>query len=120
MRVNGREINFLRTVSATIEVANMCKDGDIKNAESLFDGNYQDSQISAAKFIAVLSTGYEDNKAFREPGYKKNPITEQEVLSLTDEQFNELFSEAIKAYAGEKETIETEPVKKKNRRNNAK
>lgn len=120
MKVNGREIKFLRTVAATIEVANMCKDGDINNVESLFDGNYQDSQISAAKFMAVLSAGYEDNKAFSEPGYKKNPITEQEVLTLTDEQFNELFTEAVKAYAGEKQTIETEPVKKKSRGNNAK
>lgn len=111
MKVNGREIKFLRTVSATCDIADMCKDGDIKNADTLFDGKYQISQKTAAKFIAVLNKGYEDNKAFSDKGYEPNPISAEELLTLPEDIFNELFVESISAYTGDKPTVETEVVK---------
>lgn len=111
MEIHGREIKFLRTVEATIKIADMCKDGDIKNAETLFDGSYQTSQKTAADFMAVLSEGYEKNRAFNEQGYKARPLMADEVLSLTEDDFGTLFGEAVKAYNGEKPTIETEENK---------
>ena len=113
MEINGREVKFKRTVSATCKIAEMCKDGDIKNAGTLFDGNYQTSQKSAAKFMAVMSEGYEQNRKFREAGYEPRPLSEEEALNLEEDEFSELFAEAVKAYSGEKPTIETEPVKSK-------
>lgn len=112
MTVYGREIKFLRTVGATIKVADMCPDGEIENVDRLFEGNYQMSQKTAAKFMSVLSESYEDNKAYWEPGYKGTPLSEEEALALPGDVFNELFIEAVKAYTGEKPTVETEPVKK--------
>ena len=112
MKVYGREVNFLRTVEATIKIADMCPESDIENVDKLFDGTYQVSQTTAASFIAILSEGYENRKVFEEPGYQPRPLGEKEVLSLSTEEFNELFGEAVKAYMGEKATVETEPVKK--------
>lgn len=113
MKVNGREVKFKRTVMATCKIAEICKDGDIKNAESLFDGNYQTSQQTAAKFLAILSEGYEMNRKYQEPEYTPRPLTAEEALNLTEADFSELFIEAVTAYSGEKPTIETEPAKGK-------
>ena len=116
MKVNGREINFKRTVAANCKIADLCPDMDIKNADKLFAGKYQDSQLTAAKVIAILSDGYEQNRKFSEPGYEPHPISVEELLTLDDELFGELFGEAMEAYAGEKATVETEPEKgKKNK-----
>lgn len=113
MKVYGREINFLRTVEATIKIADMCPDSDIANADKLFDGTYQVSQKTAASFMAILSKAYEDHKSFEDPGYEQNPLTEREALSLESNEFDALFVEAVKAYTGEKPTVETEPPKDK-------
>ena len=113
MKVYGREINFLRTVEATIKIADMCPDSDIANADKLFDGSYQVSQTTAASFMSILSEGYESHKAFEDPSYQPRPLGEKEALSLSGEEFNELFGEAVKAYMGEKPTVETEVKKTK-------
>lgn len=113
MKVYGREINFLRTVEATIKIADMCPDSDIANADKLFDGTYQVSQQTAASFMAILSEGYENHKSFEDRGYEPNPLTEREALSLSADEFNGLFVEAVSAYTGEKPTVETEPPKGK-------
>lgn len=113
MIIFGREIHFLRTVQATCDIADMCKDHKIENAATLFEGSYQDSQRAAAQFMAIMSKGYEDYKAFQEPGYDPHPLRPDEAMSLPDDIFSELFVEAIKEYGGEKPTIETQPVKGK-------
>ena len=113
MKINGRDVQFLRTVMANCKIADICPDGDIANATMLFEGKYQDSQRTAAKFMAIMSEGYEENKKFREAGYEPSPLTEEEVLNLPDDEFSAAFEQAIKAYSGEKGTVETEPVKGK-------
>lgn len=112
MVVNGRDIKFLRSVMATCKIAELCKDGDIKNAATLFEGSYQDSQKTAAQFMAIMSDGFEQNKKFREPGYEPRPLVAEEAMCLTEEEFSQLFKEAGEAYSGEKPTVETEPPKK--------
>lgn len=113
MQINGREVHFLRTVMACCKIADICEDGDIANGKKLFSGSYQESQRNSAKFIAILSEGYEENKKFREAGYEPRPLTEEETLNLTDDEFQECFMEAYQAYTAEKPTVETEPVKGK-------
>lgn len=114
MKVYGREINFLRTVEATIKIADLCPEADMENIGKLFDGTYQVSQTTSASFMAILSEGFENHKAFEEPDYKPNPLRKEEALSLSTEDFNELFGEAVAAFMGEKPTVEAdpEPVKK--------
>lgn len=114
MKINGRDVSFLRTVMANCKIADICPDGDIANAPMLFEGNYQKSQRTAAKFMAIMSEGYEQNKKFRDGGdYEPRPLTEEEALNLSEEEFSAAFGEAIKAYTGEKPTVETEPAKGK-------
>lgn len=113
MKINGRDVSFLRTVMANCKIAEICPDGDIANARMLFEGNYQDSQRTAAKFMAIMSEGYEQSKRFREAGYEPHPLTEEEALNMTEDDFSEAFGEAIKAYTGEKPTVETEAPKGK-------
>ena len=113
MKVNGREIHFMRTVQATCDIADMCKDHNIENAATLFEGSYQDSQRAAAQFLAIMSKGYEDNKSFQEPGYEPHPLRPDEAMSLPEDVFSDLFVEAVHVYGGEKPTIETQPVKGK-------
>ena len=97
---------------ATCQIAELCKDGDINNAATLFEGSYQDSQKTAAKFMAIMSEGYEQNMKFREPGYEPRPLMAEEALCLTEADFSQLFKEAVEAYSGEKPTVEAEPPKK--------
>jgi len=113
MVINGREIKFLRTVLATCKIAEICKDGNIENAGILFEGKYQDSQKTTAKFIAIMSEGYEMNRKFEEPGYEPRPLTAEEALNLTEKDFEKCFVEAVSAYTGEKITVQSEPVKGK-------
>ena len=110
MEINGREVKFCRTVYANCKIADICENGDIKNVGKLFDGGYRHSQTSAAKFIAFLNEGYEQKMKFAEPGYKPNPLSEEEVLSLDEIDFAQIFDEAVEAWTGEKPTIETAPV----------
>lgn len=112
MEVNGRDVRFCRTVAANCRIADLCKDGDISNIGTLLSGKYQDSQKIAAKFIAIMSDGYEQKMKFADPGHEPDPISEEEAMTLEERQFSQLFDEAFKAWMGEKPTIETQPVKK--------
>lgn len=111
MIVHGREIKFKRTVGANIDIANICPNGDIKHIDQLFNGNYQHSQVQVAKFMSFLSTGYENNKAFEDKKYTPNPLTVDEALLLEEDEFSELFDEALEAWTGEKTTVETKEPK---------
>lgn len=113
MQIFGKEIGFLRTVAANCKIADMCPDGDISNASELFEGSYQKSQNMAAKFISYMNEGYEMYRKFSEAGYEAKVITPEELLYLPDDLFQQAFEEALKAYSGEKPTIETVPEKGK-------
>lgn len=113
MLIFGREVKFLRTITANCKIADLCPDGDMEKAGSLFEGSYQKSQNTAAKFIVALNEGYEMNRKYSEAGYEPQIITTEELMCLSDEDFNKAFNEALDAYVGERATIETEPVKSK-------
>lgn len=113
MKIYGRDIKFARTIQATCAVANLCKDGDTKNLDKLFDGKYQVSQLTAARFMVALSEGYETQQTYIKAGYEPHPLTEGEALSLTEDVFSDLFLEAIDAWTGERPTIEVEEPKGK-------
>lgn len=113
MIIHGREVKFLRTIAANCKIADLCPDGDVTKIEALFEGSYQKSQNTAAKFIAYLSEGYEMNRKYSETGYVPQPVTAEELLYLSEAEFSRAFDEAIDAYVGEKPTIETAPSKSK-------
>lgn len=110
MEIHGREVTFKRTVWADCEL-NKLSDGSVKRLEESLESDYVTSQLTSAKIIAVLSRASEMARKYEEPGYEPKPLTEEEALSLTGEEFSQAFREALKAWTGEKPTIEAVPKK---------
>lgn len=113
MLIHGREIKFLRTVQAACDIADICPKGDMANIAELFKGTTKTRITNMANIICFLNEGYEEAKAFEEEGYKPIPITVKEVMALNEDTFNSLFVEATEAFYGDKQTVEVEPEKKK-------
>lgn len=113
MLIHGREIKFLRTVQAACDIADICPKGDMANIAELFKGTTKTRVTNMANIIHFLSVGYEEAKAFEEEGYKPNPITVKELMALDEDTFNILFTEATEAFYSDKQTVEVEPEKKK-------
>ena len=113
MLIHGREIQFLRTVQAACDIADICPKGDMANIAELFKGTTKTRVTNMANIIHFLSVGYEEAKAFEEEGYKPNPITVKELMALDEDTFNILFTEATEAFYSDKQTVEVEPEKKK-------
>ena len=113
MIVHGRERKFLLTIGASAAIADLCPDGELSRLDEVLDGSFSKSVRTTAKLIAAMSMGYEQAKAFEEPGYEPCPMTEAEILALTALQLKELQAEALAAFKADTEkTVETEPSKK--------
>ena len=119
MLIHGREVHFLLTVGATRAVAKMCPDGDISNIGLIFEGKNTDKMIDIiAELAAAMSNGYEEQKKYLEQGYVPNPITKDEVLTLTIPELEGLQKELMEEIgAGMKTEIEAEPEKQKGKKN---
>lgn len=112
MKIRGRDIRFLRTVKTACDIESICPDKDLNKVSSLFSGSTAEATRNGAKLIHFMSEGYEMNKHFDDPSYKPNPISEEEVLYLDDETYQQLFSEMMSAFMGDTPTVETEEPKK--------
>lgn len=114
MELHGREIKFRRTVLANCEIAEKCPDGDINRFNELLEGSYAVAQKAAALFMAAMSKGYEMEQKFIDPAYIERPLTEAECLLLDNDDFNNLFAEAMAVFSDDgKVTVETEEPKAK-------
>lgn len=118
MEIHGREIKFRRTVLGNCKIAEMSPKKDINRFDELLNSDYATSQQAAAKFMAALSEGHEMNQRFENPDYEMHPLTTEEALLLDGDVFNDLFTEALAAFAGDTPTVETEPVKEKGKNAN--
>jgi len=119
MLIHGREVHFLLTVGATRAVARMCPEGDISNIGLIFEGKSTDKMIDViAELAAAMSSGYEDQKKYLEQGYVPNPISKDEVLTLTIQELEDLQKELMgELGAGMMTEIEAEPEKQKGKKN---
>ena len=54
MYLHGREIKFKFTIAASIEVSKMCKDGQLENIASIFEGTYEEVAHNNNMFIIDL------------------------------------------------------------------
>lgn len=114
MYLKGKEIKFLRTVDVTCKIADLCRDGDLTNADELFSGKQSEVLHNQAKFIAICNEGYELNKAFNVEGYTPDIIKPEELVALDQETFDGLFTEAVDAFLkGVNTTVEVEQEEKK-------
>lgn len=112
MKIRGREIGFLRTVKTACDIADICPDKSLNNFAMLFNGSMADINRNGAKLIHFMNEGYEMNRHFDDPTYEPKPITVEEVLYLDDDTYQQLFNEMMKAFTGDKQTVETEESKK--------
>lgn len=113
MNINGREIKFLRSVGATMDIADLCPNGDISKIQSLFTGKFRDAQINTAKFIIALNNGYENAKKYEDENYIPNPLKLEELINMPHEIFNDLLTEATEEFSKIDRTVETEDTGKK-------
>ena len=110
MKIHGREVTFKRTVWADCEL-NKYADGSMDHLEKSLQADYVTSQLTSAKIIETLSKAAEMAKKYETPGYEPNPLTTEEALTLTGEEFRQAFSEAVKAWTGEEPTVIAVPKK---------
>ena len=114
MKIRGREIQFLRTVKATADIAVLCPDKDIERVAELFNSDLSTMLETGAKVIHYLNEGYEMNKAFDDPSYEPKVLSVEEIMYLDDGTYTELFQSAMASLNnGAETTVELEKSKKK-------
>lgn len=115
MVINGREIKFRRTVKANCLLAEHAPNKDIRRYPELWNtDNYADSQLAAAYWVFALNDGYENWLSFQDHDHVSNPLTVEEIMSLDEDTFAQLFMEAIEVYRADgKQTVQTQPKKSK-------
>ena len=108
--VGGKEYPLALTVQAFSDISDLCpgKDFDRINEINL-------AKVSI-KILAALSNGAEEQRAFGDPAYEKQPLNTKELLNMPVNEYLSLCQGGIlaiiaKAMGGE--TVEVEPAKKK-------
>lgn len=113
MQIYGREVGFRFTVGASAKISDLCPDGDIARLGEVLEGQYGQVTRDTAAIMVALSEGYEQARSFEVPGYKPQPLTMEEVLTLRMGEFAQLQQAALTAWAEDsKPTVEVEPEKK--------
>lgn len=114
MIVHGREVKFLRTVWAISEISKVCPSQNInKLSTALNTGSTLELNDIWMTFMIALNTGYEMAQKYADKDYVSNPLTKDELMALTEDEFNNLLAEATEAWIGDKITVEVEEPKKK-------
>lgn len=121
MELNGREVNFVYNVLASLKVARLCPDGKLENIEQLFGGTYDDDVTNTSKFMIALNAGWIAAQKSQDPDFDVEPLTEDELMLLSSADYLVLQNEAVKAYeAGNRRSVHTKPVQTKGKKTAAK
>lgn len=115
MLIHGREVHFLLTVGATKKIARLCPDNDIQNISLIFEAKDTDKMIDTLAALAeAMSEGYEKQQKYINPSYEPQPLTQEEVLSLTINELSDLQNELMNEIgAGMATEVDAEPEKTK-------
>lgn len=114
MKIRGKEIQFLRTVKATSDIAKLCPDENFERIGELFNGSVPIIIETGAKIIHFLNEGYEMNKHFDDPSYQPQILSVEEIMYLDETTYTELMKSAFENLnAGAETSIELEESKKK-------
>lgn len=115
MLIHGREVHFLLTVGATKKIARLCPDNDIQNISLIFEAKDTDKMIDTlAALSEAMSEGYEKQQKYINPSYEPQPLTQEEVLSLTINELSDLQNELMNEIgAGMATDVDAEPEKTK-------
>lgn len=113
MLIHGREVHFSLTVGATKKISRLCPENDIKNIGLIFEAKNTDKIIDTiAELSAAMSEGYEKQQKYSNSAYEPNPLTQDEVLTLTISELTALQEELMKEIGiGMEVSVEAEPEK---------
>lgn len=114
MQIYGRDVHFKRTVGATCEIEQFAPDGDVARIREYFSDavKFSESMGVCARIMCALNKGYIQSQKYSGEECDEKPVTYDELMTLEESAFMDLFMEALDAYSREKPQIETEPVKK--------
>ena len=107
-----RKIGLRRTVLANCKIAECSPDHNIARffSERIASPDYLESQKACADLIAALSAGYEYAAHFEDPGHVPVPVTADEVLCLSEKDFNALFQKSLDVFQNDgQQMIELAP-----------
>lgn len=108
MNIHGKDIHFALTIGASVEIAKMCPDGDIRRVGELLDGeNYIKTVEVSAKMMKVMNEGYVGIERIN--GREADELTEDEILLLTPQELGEVTKVLIASFLNDsKGEIEAE------------
>ncbi|HIZ47660.1 MAG TPA: hypothetical protein H9810_02940 [Candidatus Gemmiger excrementavium] len=113
MIIHGKERGFFLSTGASIEIADICPDKDLKRVGEILQGSYGEVTMVGAEFIAIMNKAYESSLRYEQPDHPYDPITVDEVLSLSPTVYAEAMQAAMETFAQDsKQTVEVEPPKK--------
>lgn len=111
--VNGKERGFALTIGASVEISDLCPQGDLARLGEVFAQSYGKQIRTTAKIIAAMSKGYENQKHYENPNYEPDALTVDEILTLDTATFQALTHEVMERFKiDQTTTVEVEPKKK--------
>lgn len=97
MKIHGKERNFCMTIGAAKRIAKLCPEGKLENLNvMLSNGNTVDMVEKVTELLVILNEGYENKRAFEEPGYTPDVLTVEELETLEVEELTKLQTEALR------------------------
>lgn len=108
MKIHGKEIGFALTIGASVEIAKMCPNGDIRKIGELLDGNdYTKTVEVSTKLIKLMNDGFCGIERIN--GRTAEPLTEEEILLFTPKELHDVTAEVMKTFVGDTHgEVETE------------
>lgn len=113
MKVQGREIKFLRTVKTNFDIAEICPEQKLERMGDLFPDDSLESLKNMMRFISLMNQGYEEAQHYEDPTHEIEVIKEEDMMYMPSDDMSNLFQEAVNAFLGIKQTVEVEPSKSK-------
>lgn len=117
MEIHGREVTFKRTVGANCAIEKYFEPSGGFDLKRISEGSYSEQQTNAAFIMEELSKGAEEAAFWdaynRGETYMVHPLTRDEAMTLSNEEFNALFVEALKVWASASPTVKAKPAEKK-------
>lgn len=111
MEVNGREVGFAYNMRALKLIAEICPNRDLSKINDVILGRVGNIIENQTKVILAMNQGYTRSNEHKAENQK--PLSEDELLDMSQEQFNAVFTAASRCIIDESKThVETKPTKK--------
>lgn len=120
MIIRGNEYGFSMTVGASVQIAKICPNNDIKKLAALLREN-KDDYIKTIEIMTVImkamNGGYVAGEELK--GKKANRLTDDIIFSLTTDEFQSVQKETLSIFKGEGSgEVDAEPVPTKGKKDN--